>query len=53
MKRVVGMVLVLTLVASVVAPMSAQALNTTREPGGVPAFFIGCFLGLREGSEWN
>jgi len=47
------MVLVLTLVASVLAPMSAQALNTEREPGGVPAFFIGCCFGLREGSEWN
>ncbi len=53
MKKVVGMVLVLTLVASVLAPMSAQALNTEREPGGVPAFFIGCCFGLREGSEWN
>jgi len=53
MKRVVGIVVVLALVASVFAPMTAQALNTQREPGGVPAFFIGCCLGLREGTEWN
>ena len=27
--------------------------KVTREPGGLPAFFIGCCWGLREGSEWN
>ena len=53
MKNVMGMVLALTLVASVFAPLSAEALNTTREPGGVPAFFVGCCFGLREGTEWN
>lgn len=24
-----------------------------REPGGFPAFLIGCCLGLREGTQWN
>ncbi len=53
MKRVLGMVLALTLIASVFAPLTAEALNTTREPGGVPAFFAGCCFGLRVGTEWN
>jgi hypothetical protein len=53
MKRIIGAVLVLTLVASLMAPMNTMALNTKRKPGGVPAFFIGCCFGLRVGTEWN
>jgi hypothetical protein len=53
MKKVVGMVLAVTLAASVLAPMSAQAANTDKAPGGVPAFFIGCCFGLRVGTQWN
>ena len=53
MKKVLGMALALTLVASIAAPLTAEARNTTRAPGGAPAFFIGCCFGLREGTEWN
>jgi hypothetical protein len=53
MKKIVGAVLVLTLVASLLAPMNTMALNNKRTPGGVPAFFIGCCFGLRVGTEWN
>ena len=53
MKKIVSMVLALTLAVSLMAPISAEAKNTNRRPGGVPAFFIGCCLGLRVGLEWN
>jgi hypothetical protein len=53
MKRIVGAVLVLVIGAAVLCPMDAQALNKERQPGGVPAFFIGCCFGLREGTQWN
>jgi len=47
---------VLSLVAAVLAltsiPMGAAA-KVDRQPGGLPAFFIGCCWGLREGTEWN
>ncbi len=53
MKKVIGMVLTLTLVASLLTPLTAQALNTNRQPGGATAFFVGCCFGLRVGTEWN
>jgi hypothetical protein len=53
MKRIVGAVLVLAIGAAVLCPMDAQALNKERQPGGVPAFFIGCCFGLRQGTQWN
>ena len=34
-----------------VAPTEAK--NTTRAPGGLPAFLVGCCFGLRVGGEWN
>lgn len=41
--------------AVLVFSMAAQTATakTDREPGGLPAFFIGCCWGLREGLEWN
>ena len=33
-------------------PLVSQA-KTAREPGGIPAFLVGCCWGIREGSEWN
>ncbi len=53
MKRVMGAVLALVIGVAVFCPMDAKALNTERQPGGVPAFFIGCCFGLREGTQWN
>ena len=53
MKKIAGLVLVLTIVASILTPMSAQAANTDKAPGGMPAFFIGCCFGLRVGTQWN
>ena len=53
MKKVVAGALALTLAVSLLAPISAEALNTQRAPGGLPAFFIGCCFGLRVGTQWN
>jgi len=53
MKKMTAMVLALTLAVSLLAPMSAEALNTNRAPGGVVAFFVGCCFGVRVGTEWN
>ena len=33
-------------------PTQSQAL-VQREPGGIPAFFVGCCFGIRVGTEWN
>ena len=43
----------MTLVVALLTPISAQALNTTRDPGGAKAFLVGCCFGLRVGTEWN
>ncbi len=53
MKRIATIVLALMLAGAMLAPVEALARNTAREPGGVPAFFIGCCFGLREGTMWN
>ena len=34
------------------SPANSDA-KVSREPGGLPAFIIGCCWGLREGTEWN
>lgn len=45
---------VILLAASVLAIVPSGAMaKVNREPGGIPAFFIGCCWGIREGSEWN
>jgi hypothetical protein len=53
MKKVIGAVLALTLVASLMMPVTASALNKNRQPGGAVAFFVGCCFGVRVGTEWN
>ena len=53
MRKALGMALALTLVVALLAPISAQAVDNTREPGGAKAFLVGCCLGLRVGTEWN
>jgi hypothetical protein len=53
MKKTLGAVMALTLVVALLAPLSAQAQSETQEPGGMKAFFVGCCLGLRVGTEWN
>ena len=49
MKKLIIAVCVLALLASV-APSLAKPVKGR---GGVPAFFVGCCWGIREGSEWN
>ena len=51
MKKLVATVCAAVLLLTL-CPIVTEAAST-REPGGVPAFFIGCCLGLREGTEWN
>lgn len=53
MKRLATIVLALMLAGAMLAPVETLARNTARKPGGVPAFFIGCCFGLREGTMWN
>ena len=53
MKKTVGLMLALVLAASLLMPVPAQALNSKRKPGGLPAFFIGCCFGIRAGTQWN
>ncbi len=51
MKKVaVFICLAVALLALAPAPADAKV---NRQPGGIPAFFIGCCWGLREGTEWN
>lgn len=35
------------------ASTTCEAKNTVRQPGGFPAFLVGCCFGLRVGTEWN
>jgi len=52
MRKVVVFCLLAALFAGF-CPTKAEAADTRREPGGAPAFLIGCCLGLRVGLEWN
>ena len=47
-----GLVVCVAVLLMGVCPQVSTA-KTDREPGGLPAFFIGCCWGLREGVEWN
>lgn len=51
MKRLV-LVVMLALAGMLVMPTAMEA-KVAREPGGVPAFIVGCCWGIREGTEWN
>jgi len=50
MKRLVASVL---LVVMLLSPVAIQSAKAATEPGGFPAFFFGCCMGMRVGSEWN
>lgn len=50
--RKIGVVLCLAVLIFTLCPGTTEA-KVQREPGGLPAFFIGCCWGLREGVEWN
>jgi hypothetical protein len=52
MKKVVVIVCVAALIATLV-PVTSQALNDNRQPGGIPAFLVGCCFGIRAGTQWN
>lgn len=47
--------ILIALLAGVLLPLSpvTSDAKVSREPGGLPAFLIGCCWGLREGTEWN
>lgn len=45
-------VAMLTIAACLCVPQTVDA-KVDREPGGIPAFFVGCCWGIREGTEWN
>ena len=49
-KLFLGLCVALTLIA--LTPSLSQA-KVERQPGGIPAFFIGCCWGIRVGAEWN
>ncbi len=51
MKKLIAVLCVSMLIITAV-PLSAIAKENPK-PGGVPAFFIGCCFGLREGTMWN
>jgi len=51
MKRVILCCCVAALVLGLSGGVSEAKVN--REPGGLPAFFIGCCWGVREGTQWN
>ncbi|MBM4143289.1 MAG: hypothetical protein FJ225_06825 [Lentisphaerae bacterium] len=58
MKRVVAMLCIVGLLAllpaqAFCAEEKAPAKAAEKGKGGLPAFFIGCCLGIREGTEWN
>ena len=53
MKRLTTVVLVLIVSCAVLMPYEALARRSPRQPGGIRAFFVGCCLGLREGTMWN
>jgi hypothetical protein len=51
MKKIVLACLIATFVIAL-CPRSSEA-KVDRQPGGIPAFLVGCCWGIREGSEWN
>ena len=51
MKKIVTLVCLLALLTAVCPTVSVAKVD--RQPGGLPAFFVGCLWGLREGLEWN
>jgi len=50
--RKIGFVLCVAALLMALCPAQSEA-KVDREPGGFPAFFVGCCWGLREGVEWN
>jgi len=50
--RKVGTLLCVSAILLTLLTPPAHA-KVSREPGGIPAFFVGCCWGIREGSEWN
>lgn len=52
MKKIITICCVLALVLTLF-PASSPAKVDRAQPGGLPAFLIGCLWGIREGSEWN
>ncbi|MBM4149627.1 MAG: hypothetical protein FJ224_11405 [Lentisphaerae bacterium] len=52
MRKFVTWLCVLAIVLTIV-PSTVQAAGSTREPGGILAFFVGCCWGIREGTEFN
>jgi len=51
MKKVIIVCLAAVMILSL-CPTQSEA-KVQREPGGIPAFLIGCCWGIRVGTEWN
>ncbi|MDD4870794.1 MAG: hypothetical protein PHR77_09560 [Kiritimatiellae bacterium] len=51
MKKVLIACFVVALILTL-NPVTSEA-KTSTQPGGLPAFVVGCCWGLREGTEWN
>ncbi|QTA92660.1 hypothetical protein [Desulfonema magnum] len=52
MKKLVAVCCIVALLVTL-CPLASEAKVSGREPGGLGAFFVGCCLGLRTGTEWN
>ena len=51
MKKIAALSCAVLILTSIAPKMSHARIQ--REPGGFPAFLVGCCLGLREGTQWN
>lgn len=51
MKKLMAICLVAVMLAGL-CTVDVQAKGT-QQPGGIPAFLIGCCWGIREGTMWN
>ena len=47
--------LLMVVAATVILAMGVEPTDArvNRDPGGVPAFLVGCCWGIREGTMWN
>jgi hypothetical protein len=50
--RVWAIALSVVILLTALTPVTCLA-KVDRQPGGIPAFLIGCCWGIREGSMWN
>lgn len=51
MKKLIAVVCIAVLALGFAAQTTEA--QVARQPGGVPAFFVGCCFGIRTGTMWN